>query len=239
MPLLFGNTYHMNIKSNLIFISISFNIIFIIIFFVMLFKYHIPTKFIQYFGTQNTVSVQKKYMVMTGDSLINQNWEKLLSQDDILFISNRSASINFVTKHVEKIIQSKPQICIITANGYDVYMGDKPELVFDKYKDVIEQLSNKGIEIIIQTALTAVPAKFDLEKYPALLEYAVSVTRLNKLLKDYCDIHSIKCIELNDLLSNNYHYKPECSNENGVFPNKKGYGIWAKNLLEVLGNRSE
>lgn len=229
----------MNIKSNLIFISMSFNIIFIIILFFMLIHYHIPTKFKEYFGLRNIVPAQKKYMVMTGDSLINQKWKKLLSRDDILFISNRSASINFVNKHVDEIIQSNPQICIITANGYDVYMGDKPELVFNKYKHVIEQLSNKGIKIIVQTALTAVPAKFDLEEYAVLEKYAVNVTRLNKFLKDYCAIHSIKYIELNDILSKNYHYKPEYSNENGVFPNQKGYEIWAQHLLEVLGNTSE
>ncbi|MFA6010980.1 MAG: SGNH/GDSL hydrolase family protein [Desulfobacteraceae bacterium] len=196
----------------------------------MLFHYHVPAKVLKkYFGVKSLLPAPKKYMVMTGDSLINNKWRELLSNDDILFIGSRGGSIDIVNKHLNDIIRAKPEICIITANGFDIYLGDKPERVFEKYKYVIEQLRDKGITIIVQSALIAVPDKFDME------EYAVSVLKLNKNLKIFCTVNSIKFLELNDILTKDYHYILEYSDRNGAFPNKAGYELWSKKLVDALG----
>ena len=221
----------MNIKSCLVYVTISLNILFLVIFCYMLSNYHVPAKILKkYFGVKSLLPAPKKYMVMTGDALINNKWNKLLSRDDILFVGSRGGSIDIVNKHLNDIIRSKPEICIITANGFDIYLGDQPELVFEKYKYVIEQLRNNGATIIVQSALTAVPDKFDMD------EYAVRVIKFNNILKEYCTANLINYIELNDILSKNYHYNSEYSERKGAFPNKIGYELWSKKLLEVLGS---
>jgi hypothetical protein len=222
----------MTTKSYLIYISIAFNVLFTVAFCYVLFHYHLPQKVIKHLGINKYLPVKRRYMVMTGDALINSQWKKLLKQDDILFISNRSASIHFVIENIDKIIKSKPKICIITANGYDVYLTNDPESIFLKYKYLIDQLDGKGIRIVVQTALTAVPDRF------SLVEYGENVTKFNVMLTSYCDANSIDCLELNKIMSLGYHYKPGYSNRNGIFPNRKGYEIWGQHLRDLLDKQA-
>jgi hypothetical protein len=218
----------MNIKSNPMTFSIVLNIIFLIVLFYILVNFHVTGKIKSQLNLKDKAGDRKASFVMTGDSLISQDWERLLSKKDIMFVTSRSASIDFVIENLDRIIKTKPKQCVVTANGYDVYMENSPADVFKKYKYLISNLREAGIKVVVQTALTSVPAKFE------MIQYGEKVSELNQLLKDYCDIFDIKYIELNDLLSQNYHYKPEYSDEIGVFPNRKGYEIWAATLLNVL-----
>lgn len=219
----------MNVKPIFIHVSIACNIIFLVMAAVAAVHYQIPAKIMKkYFGIRNIWPQKHVRLVMTGDFLIGSKWNELLSRNDILYIGNRGGSIDQIGLRVGDIVKANPDTVIVTANGFDVYMGSEPEIVAAKYQHFIESLMNENIRVVVQSALMGVPDKFD------LTDYAAKVGLMNRLLKAYCETKNLVFIEVNDILSDGYHYKTGYSGRKGVSPNAVAYELWAQKLRNVL-----
>ena len=216
-------------KKYMVYTSITLNIVLIAACVYIAFYFHLPGKIFKYQGLKQW-KVYTEKIVMTGDRLIQDHWKDVLKRDDIVIVSNRGGEISYIRSHLDFILNVKPEICIITANAFDVYLSGSPEDAFNQYKSFIHRIGEHNITPIVQMALIATPEKF------VLNDFVLNAKRFNNLLKKYCLAHHIKWLNVNPLLTDNNHYKPQYSSRRGVFLNYHGYEVWGGALLKVLND---
>jgi lysophospholipase L1-like esterase len=216
-------------KQYLAYASFILNIVLIVACVYMALYLHVPGKIIRHMCLKKWIGCNDK-IVMTGDSLIQVHWKEILKRDDILIVNNRNGEISYINSRLDFIVSIKPEICIITANAYDVYYSGKPKDAFYKYRCFIEKIRQNNIIPIVQLALVATPDKFKLD------DFIYNGQSFNELLKKYCIKNNIRWLDVNPLITETHHYKHQYSNRKGVSPNYQGYEVWGRALSKVLSD---
>lgn len=162
---------------------------------------------------------------MVGDSRIAQeNWSDLLGRNDIKNEAFGGAITQQILWNIERgQLNSEPKIVILEGGINDMLSGIPPQRVYENYVKMIKILRAKKIETIINYTIYTTDNQ----------EINTNISILNSKLKDYCTIHKIAWIDMNEWLSMNEKLLKRYSFD-GIHLNKEAYQIWAKKLIQSL-----
>ena len=162
---------------------------------------------------------------MVGDSRIAQeNWSDLLGRNDVKNEAFGGAITQQILWNIERgQLSSAPKIVILEGGINDILSGIPPQRVYENYVKMIKILRAKKIKIIINSTIYTTD-KQDINS---------NIFILNSILKDYCTIHKITWLDMNEWLSMNEKLLKKYSLD-GIHLNKEAYQIWAKKLIQSL-----
>ena len=159
-------------------------------------------------------------VVLIGDSLTdNAEWQDLFPT---LRLANRGIDgdrTDGILKRLEGIYSTSAPKAFIMIGINDFSWGKSVDEVFDNYKNIVNKLVERGIEVYIQSTILAGKQRKGLNKNILLLN-----DRLQILAKQ---TESITYIDLNVGLAADSLLKAEYTRD-GVHLNGDGYAIWKK-----------
>ncbi len=167
-------------------------------------------------------------VVFLGNSITHGvNWNELLGRDNIVERGIGSDNLEGIYNRLEYVINLKPKLCFIKAGINDIYAWNPVETIFSNYKKVIEELKKNNIRVIVQSTLLVS------QRYPSATDRNNEVTKLNKLLEDYCKVNGLDFIDLNSRMTRAGALKDELTHD-GVHLKAGGYKIWSDEVDKVL-----
>ena len=168
---------------------------------------------------------EKATILMVGDSRITQeNWSILLGRNDIKNESFGGAITQQILWNLERgQLNSEPKIVILEGGINDLLSGVSSERIYENYLKMIEILRAKKILIIINSIVYITDNQI-INK---------NISTLNIKLKDYCSVHKIAWIDINEQISKDENLLQQYSPD-GIHLNKEAYQIWAEKMNEKL-----
>ena len=168
---------------------------------------------------------EKTTILMVGDSRIAQeNWSILLGRNDIKNEAFGGAITQQILWNLERgQLNSEPKIVILEGGINDFLSGVSPERVYENYLKMIEILRIKKIQIIVNSVIYITDNQI-INK---------DISTLNLKLKDYCSVHKITWIDINEQISKDENLLQEYSSD-GIHLNKEAYQIWTEKMNEKL-----
>jgi lysophospholipase L1-like esterase len=166
--------------------------------------------------------------VLIGDSLTDDaEWQDLFPS---LRLANRGIDgdrTEGVLNRLEGIYSSSASKAFIMIGINDFSSGKNVNEVFNNYKDIVNKLVDRGIEVYIQSTILAGKQRKGLNKNITLLN-----DRLQKLAQQN---ESITYIDLNKGLAPNHHLEARYTRD-GVHLNGDGYAIWKELIKSYITN---
>jgi lysophospholipase L1-like esterase len=166
--------------------------------------------------------------VLIGDSLTDDaEWQDLFPS---LRLANRGIDgdrTEGVLNRLEGIYSSSASKAFIMIGINDFSSGKNVNEVFNNYKDIVNKLVDRGIEVYIQSTILAGKQRKGLNKNITLLN-----DRLQKLAQQN---ESITYIDLNKGLAPNFHLEAKYTRD-GVHLNGDGYAIWKELIKPYITN---
>ncbi len=132
----------------------------------------------------------------------------------------------------QDVINLDPRLVVILAGTNDIAGNTGPitlEEIIENIKSMAELARANGIEVILCSVLPAsdfpwVPHKNPWEKIPAL----------NKMIMDYADSHYFRYADYFSVMVDDENGLPKNLAPDGVHPNRAGYDIMKKIILETM-----
>jgi lysophospholipase L1-like esterase len=182
-------------------------------------------------------------IVMLGNSLTNGgNWEELLGRNSVVNRGIPSDILDGYLARMEYVYKLSPKICFVQGGINDIFNWTPVNLIFEKYKKVIEGLKAHGIIPVIQSTLYVSPIwgeewlkthRPDLKPRDVNRDRNREVNKLNNLLRNYATKHGIEYIDLNSKLSKDGFLREDVTWD-GAHLKAKGYKIWAEEVTKIL-----
>ncbi|MCF2445598.1 GDSL-type esterase/lipase family protein [Dyadobacter sp. CY345] len=203
-----------------LFISLLFNIVFLFTC-AYIFRDKLLQKFVSMKGDSK--------IVMFGNSLTAQGkWVELLGRTDVL----NSGFPGLCTYHFLGLLQTHvidrhPEICFVEAGINDITVGVSQEKIQKNYQVILETLLKNNITPVVTLTLFEQNDPFS----------KAEVIKLNDFLIGYCQQNKIDYLDLNQHLSDSTGLKNEFAIDK-THLNYKAYQIWAREIAQVLTNKS-
>ncbi|MEE4185017.1 MAG: GDSL-type esterase/lipase family protein, partial [Gammaproteobacteria bacterium] len=162
--------------------------------------------------------------VFLGDSIVHVgHWREIFPNHSVL---NRGIGFDKTTDVLARLgtaVSANPRRVFIMMGVNDFNLARRePGDVFATYVQVIEGLTARDIDVVIQSTIECADCGNSTEK----------IRRLNSMLEDYCDAHRLVYLDLNRALADSGGLRTEYQ-QDGVHPNVAGYKVWAA-LVEPL-----
>jgi lysophospholipase L1-like esterase len=172
----------------------------------------------------------KYKIVMFGDSITaGVAWNELLG---INYIANRGiggdTTSGFI-KRLGNIYELKPEICFIMGGINDIHSGITVDEILKNFEMIIENLHQKGIEVIIQSTL------YVSKERPNWQTVNKAVDELNNGLKSVCVKNNLLYIDVNTILSSDNALNKKYTYD-GVHLFGSGYNEWKKLIIPIIKN---
>jgi len=144
-------------------------------------------------------------VIMLGDSITAEgDWEKLLPGIDVANYGISGDTTAGILYRIPDIVMAHPAKVFLMIGINDItfslakyYNNDSVEVIFERYKKIVDVLTLNEIKVIIQSTLnTSQKVFYDKERNDR-------VDKLNKLLKEYCKSNKIMYLDINSVLSMN------------------------------------
>jgi lysophospholipase L1-like esterase len=167
-------------------------------------------------------------VVMLGNSLsYYANWNELLGRTNI---ANRGIVSDITTGYLHRlgfVYQLNPKLCFIEGGVNDVYANYSAKEVFRNYSKIIDTLRAHRIIPIIQSTL------FVASRRENSVEKNKEIQKLDELLADFAQKHSIEYLGINSLVSQNGFLRDDLTYD-GIHLNAKGYSLWIPEVEKIL-----
>jgi len=162
--------------------------------------------------------------VFVGDSITHvAHWDEIFQQHSVLNRGIGSDKTTDVLARLDTVISASPQRVFIMMGVNDFNLAKRAvDDVFTDYIQVIEGLTAKSIDVVIQSTIECADCGRATEQ----------IRRLNLMLKGYCDVNGLLFVDLNRELADANGLRKEFQRD-GVHPNIAGYKVWAA-LVEPL-----
>jgi lysophospholipase L1-like esterase len=168
---------------------------------------------------------EKTTILLVGDSRIAQeNWSVLLRRNDVKNEASGGAITQQILWNLERgQLNSEPKIVILEGGINDLLAGVPLQRVYENYLKMIAILQAKKIQIITHSIIYTTDNQ----------EVNINILDFNSKLKDYCTIHKIIWIDMNEQLSQDGKLLKKYSLD-GIHLNKEAYWIWAEKLKLLM-----
>jgi len=183
--------------------------------------------FISIFHDMNLdAQTSNKKVVMFGNSITNQgNWEEVLGRTDVLGWGIPGYTTGQLIWTIKNVLKDHPSTKIWFLEGgiNDISLGVPVERIFENYKIMVDSLQRNQIIPVVQSTILKHGANEDNKL----------VTKLNKLVKNYCLKNKIEYIDLNAFLARNGELIKELSTD-GCHLKPNAYRPWGEAVKTVL-----
>lgn len=132
----------------------------------------------------------------------------------------------------QDVINLNPRLVVILAGTNDIAENTGPitlEEITENIKSMAELARANGIEVILCSVLPAADFPWTLNKNPW-----EKIPALNQMIKDYADNHYFRYADYFSVMVDNNNGLPKDLAEDGVHPNRAGYDIMKKLILETM-----
>jgi lysophospholipase L1-like esterase len=171
-------------------------------------------------------------IIMLGDSITEGgNWEELLKGYDAANYGIGGDTATGILYRLPDVYMAHPKKVFLMIGTNDIalyhlrtYDNNTVETVFENYKEIIESLNERGIEVIVQSTLNVAAERTERPNN--------EINALNQLLEAYCLEENIKYLNINSALSNNGILQRQYTSD-GLHLNKKGYDTWKNKINRV------
>jgi lysophospholipase L1-like esterase len=170
----------------------------------------------------------KNPVVMLGDSLTELgHWNEFFSRGDIMNRGISGDTTLDIIMRLNEVVSLKPRLVFLMAGTNDVLGNDAPELVINRFEQILDKLQSADIPVVAQTV-------------PMISRHFSSYERMNQRLAHYnhlirtsCQLRGIKVVEIGPALSpKGYLMDPYTTD--GTHLNWRGYMIWRGVLYNHL-----
>ena len=167
-------------------------------------------------------------IVMLGNSLTEWvDWNELLGRTNI---ANRGIAGDVTGGYLHRLYQVyrlKPKLCFVEGGINDLYANVPVVVVFENYKNIINDIRSNNIVPIIQSTLFVSP------KWRDAVGKNKEVAELNSLLATFARENDIEFINLNARMSANNTLRDELTYD-GVHLTAAGYTIWGEEVNKII-----
>lgn len=163
--------------------------------------------------------------VMVGDSITHvAHWKEIFPGYSIV---NRGIGFDKTTdvlNRLDTVFSAEPKRVFLMMGVNDFNLANRNVSdVFNTYSKVIQSISNRKIDVVIQSTLECSNCGSTTKK----------IRKLNVLLEKYANDNHITFININASLSDGDGLKPSYQ-QDGVHPNVEGYKVWSSMLSPYL-----
>jgi len=164
-------------------------------------------------------------IVMYGNSITAQGkWVELLRRTDVINSAlPGQCTYHFLEAIQYQVIDLHPKICFIMGGINDITIGVAPDKIQSNYKAILETILKNNIIPVVTLTLY--------EQNDPVSQ--IEVNRLNEFLINYCKKNNIKCLDLNQFISDSTGLKPEYATDK-THLNEKAYNVWAREIEKIL-----
>ena len=164
-------------------------------------------------------------IVMYGNSITAQGkWVELLRRTDVINSAlPGQCTYHFLEAIQYQVIDLHPKICFIMGGINDITIGVAPDKIQSNYKAILETILKNNIIPVVTLTLY--------EQNDPVSQ--IEVNRLNEFLINYCKKNNIKCLDLNQFISDSTGLKPEYATDK-THLNEKAYKVWAREIEKIL-----
>jgi len=198
--------------------------------------YTLPKDYLYYkLAVLHSLYLNKKNyeIIMLGDSITaGGNWEQLLSGYNVANYGIPGDTTDGILLRLEEIYMANPKKIFILIGTNDIAfinpnLNDKYTIitVFNNYKEIINSLRKKGIEVIIQSTLNVLSENTGRSNE--------EINKLNNLLKIFCLENKIKYLDVNSVLTKGGLLQKQFTSD-GLHLNEKGYEQWKLLIIKEL-----
>lgn len=163
--------------------------------------------------------------VMVGDSITHvAHWKEIFPDYSIV---NRGIGFDKTTdvlNRLDTVFSADPErvFLMMGVNDFNLANRDVRD-VFATYKEVIERIKIKEIDVVISSTLECANCGDTTDK----------IRKLNKMLESYAEENQIIFIDINSYLSDENGLQSSFQ-QDGVHPNAEGYKVWSTLLKPYL-----
>jgi lysophospholipase L1-like esterase len=173
-----------------------------------------------------TNQASNKKVVMFGNSITHQGkWEEVLGRTDVLGWGIPGYTTGQLIWTIKNVLKENPgtKIWFLEGGINDISLGVPVERVFENYKIMVDSLQRNHIIPVVQSTILKNGAKDDNKL----------VSKLNKLVKDYCNKNKIEYLDLNAFLSRDGELIKELTTD-GCHLQPDAYMPWGEAVMKVL-----
>jgi lysophospholipase L1-like esterase len=171
-------------------------------------------------------TAQVKNIVMFGNSITNQGkWEEVLGRPDVLNWGIPGYTTGQLIWTIKNALHDHPgtKIWFLEGGINDISLGVPVKRIFKNYIIIVDSLQRNKIIPIVQSTILKNAAKADNKQ----------VSKLNKLVKNYCLKNKIEYIDLNAFLSRDGELIKELTTD-GCHLQPDAYKPWAAVVKKIL-----
>ena len=166
---------------------------------------------------------------MIGDSLTEWgDWNKLLNENDVLNEGISGNTSYDILDRIDTINISQSSLVVLMLGINDIYIGYEIASIFKNYKKIVEYISQKTSNIIVQSTVYAGKQENFMNS---------KVEKLNEMLADYVKKRGFYYINVNSVLSSGNELK-DLYTTDGVHFSKEGYETWGLFLKNQIAKLS-
>ena len=170
---------------------------------------------------KQTTGNTRKRVTIVGDSILNGIYEEGLQKSHNVRVKPHSgATTTDIVDYLKPVIRKKPDCIIIHAGTNDLTNNEQIDTLAN-FKTMIENIRNNSPETVI--ALSNVVIRKD----KAAKEKKVSVTNLNKKIKELAKVKKIELID-------NSNLDTSCLSRRMLHMNDKGNSYLANNFINFM-----
>ena len=164
-----------------------------------------------------------------GDSMTKRaDWNNLLDLD-VINAGLDGQCISDMCARLHEVDLTKPRFVFVMAGINDLLRGSTAEKAFIRYRELIEDMKSKEIELLIQSTL------FLGSEHPLASVVNEEVILLNAKLREYCDVHGLTFIDVSAALELGAGGSSLYRGDN-LHLTTVGYQAWRQVLIPVLEN---
>lgn len=169
---------------------------------------------------------QQKNIVMFGNSITYQGkWEEVLGRTDVVNRGIPGYTTGQLIWTIKNVLHDHPgtKIWFLEGGINDISLGVPVKRIFENYKITVDSLQRNNIIPVVQATILKVDSKADNKQ----------VSKLNKLVKNWCLKNRIEYIDLNAFLSRDGELIKELSTD-GCHLKPDAYIPWGEAVTKVL-----
>ena len=169
-------------------------------------------------------------IVMLGNSITaGGDWQLLLDDSTVYNMGIGGDNLTGFQSRIDLVIRARPRMCFIMGGINDIYDGCAADMVYARYRRIIDRIIAAGIEPVLQSTL------FVSSAYKNARSRNAEVRLLNRLLKENARKRGLVFIDLNRILAPKGELLPRFTTD-GVHLTAAAYELWAHKVLDTIKN---